>query len=318
MKTLVIRLSSIGDILLTTPLLRSLRRVYPDMEIDFCVFKEYSELVENNPNISRVISIDRLSAIREGRTKIQSQEKYDYVIDLHNNFRSRVLRFGKGKKIFTVNKRSFRRWLLVKTKINLLQNTSDVIGRYFEAAHRLGVIDDKEGLDFTDALDLQKLGDLINNSDITDFLLHTEPEKMLVGVCPGAKHFTKRWLPERFAELVSTLIRKKNAQILLFGGKEDAERCTAIRAQALISLTLSKKTVAVSIEKSVIDLSGKLTLSEIAATMKQCDLLITNDTGLMHVASAQKKPLIALFGSTVKEFGFFPKVYFHIRVYTPE
>src|SRR5690348_9322284 len=122
MKTLVIRLSSIGDVLLATPLVRSLRHTYPDATIDFCVFKEYAELLEKNPYISNVICVDRARPIAESKKQFRSDEIYDCVIDLHNNFRSRALREGIGKKIFVVNKRTFQRWLLVKTKINLLRN----------------------------------------------------------------------------------------------------------------------------------------------------------------------------------------------------
>src|SRR5579883_553222 len=290
MKTLVIRLSSIGDILLTTPVLRCLKHKFPDATIDFCVFREYADILQGNPFISNIIPVDRSRPITEAKEQIKSHEIYDCVIDLHNNFRSRALRKDIGKKIFVVNKRTFRRWFLVKTKINLLRNAPDVIGRYFESIASLGVMNDEQGIDIYGAVSEQKRTDLLGSVDLIG-----RKEKFIVGICPGAKHYTKRWLPGRYAELALSLIREMNAKILLFGGKDDVEICAQICKQ-----------VSIVSPDSIIDLSGKYSLVEVAGLMQICNCVVTNDSALMHVATSQKKPLVAIFGSTVKEFGFAP------------
>ena len=109
MKTLIIRLSSIGDVLLATPLVRCLRRSDPDATIDFCVAAEYAELLANNPFISRVIPVERSMPLADARRQIHRTEKYDYVVDLQNNFRSRVLRRDNGTHLLVIKKRSFKR-----------------------------------------------------------------------------------------------------------------------------------------------------------------------------------------------------------------
>lgn len=287
MKTLVIRLSSIGDILLTTPVVRCLKKKYPDATIDFCVFKEYADILRGNPYISNIIPVDRSLPIAKAKEQIKSNEIYDCVVDLHNNFRSRTLRNGVAKKVFVVNKRTSQRWLLVKTKIDLLRNAPDVMGRYFETVAPLNATDDGEGIDFFAEISSEKKKDMIDGFDTS--------EKFIVALCPGAKHYTKRWLPGRFVELAHTLIRDKKASIILFGGKDDANICAEIYAQ-----------VHTDFPERVINACGKCSLSEVAGLMQLCDCVVTNDSGLMHVAASQKKPLVAIFGSTVKEFGFAP------------
>lgn len=287
MKTLVIRLSSIGDILLATPVVRCLKQKYPEATIDFCVFREYADILRGNPFISNIIPVDRSRPVAEAKEQIKSREIYDCVVDLHNNFRSRSLRKDVAKKVFVVNKRTLQRWLLVKTKINLLRNAPNVTGRYFEALAPLGVMDDGQGIDFYGVVSVQKKIDLLGDVDLKN--------KFIVGLCPGAKHYTKRWLPERYAELALSLIREKNANIFLFGGKDDVDVCAQIYKQ-----------VSAAAPDSIVDLSGECSLAEVAGMMQMCNCVVTNDSALMHVASSQKKPLVAIFGSTVKEFGFAP------------
>ena len=140
---LIIRLSSLGDIILTTPLVQELRRKYPDASIDFVVRKEYADIVRQFPWVSNTYILDTSKGaeeIQRLRNELQ-KNNYDHILDLHNNFRSIKLRKGIGGKLHIINKRTFKRWLLVKTKINLLKNEPDIVGRYFEIAQELGITD---------------------------------------------------------------------------------------------------------------------------------------------------------------------------------
>jgi heptosyltransferase-2 len=118
----------------------------------------------------------------------------------------------------------------------------------------------------------------------------------VVGICPSARHATKRWPKERYAELAVSLAREADAKILLFGGPDDRELCGEIAGVVRTQAGADR----------VADLSGSLSLLGTAAAMEFCDVIITNDSGLMHIAAAKQRNLIALFGSTVREFGFFP------------
>jgi heptosyltransferase-2 len=117
-----------------------------------------------------------------------------------------------------------------------------------------------------------------------------------IGLCPAAKHATKCWPQERFAELGVKLSEDANSQIFLFGGSEDKEKC----------ITITHAINSVRGEGVAINLSGEFSLLESAVAMEACSLIVTNDTGLMHIACALKKKVVAIFGPTVGEFGFFP------------
>jgi heptosyltransferase-2 len=290
---LIIRFSSIGDILLTSPLVRLLRGAYPHARIDFLVKSEYTELVRWNPHLSSIIELktserDELTILK---SKIRN-ERYDAIIDLHNNLRSRYLRFGSRAGIVrTVNKRIVRRFFLVNTKKNFYANVLPAADRYLETVKKFGIQDDRSGLELFFPEDVRSSVALSLNN------YHLKKHNHVVGFVPTAKHFTKRWLPERFVEFGAKLAKKYGAKILIFGGKADIEYCDDIAH--LINTQCSA-----SVAESV---AGKFSLLETAATFDHCDLVVTNDTGLMHIASARKRKIVAIFGSTVREFGFFPQ-----------
>jgi len=283
-KILIIRLSSIGDIVLSTPLIRVLREKFPSAQIDFIVKKEFSELLKFNPHLTNLIELDTDRGFKE-LLRLKSKivkEKYDLILDIHNNLRSIFLRTFSGAKVLKVNKRVFKRFLLVKFKINLYKNAIPVAERYIEPVHQFSIKNDNQGLElFVPNHIVESAKNKINFSE-SDFY---------IAIAPSAKHETKRWLPERFAELADNLVKKFNAKIILMGGKEDENRCEVVE-----SMMKSKP----------INLCGKTTLLESAGILSLCKLLITNDSGLMHIGSAMKTNIVAIFGSTVKEFGFFP------------
>ncbi len=283
-KILIIRLSSIGDIVLSTPLIRVLRNKFPNSQIDFIIKKEFSELLKYNPNLTNLIEFNTENGFKELlRLKRQIlKENYDLIIDIHNNLRSIFLRMFTGAHVVRINKRVFKRFLLVKFKINLYKNAIHVVDRYIETLSNFSIKNDNQGLEIfvpEDTIEIAK--NKINFSD----------KNLYIAIAPSAKHETKRWLPERFAQLGDKLAEKFKAKIILLGGKEDEDRCRFVE-----EMMVSKP----------INLCGKTTLLESAAVLSMCKLLVTNDSGLMHIGSAMKTKIVAIFGSTVKEFGFFP------------
>ncbi|MEP7236095.1 MAG: glycosyltransferase family 9 protein [Ignavibacteriota bacterium] len=271
---LIIRLSSLGDIILTTPLIQELRRRYPDARIDFVVKKEYVEIAKLFSWLSNIYSLDTVKGTEEIQ-RLNREFKnagYDHILDLHNNFRSRRLRSGLGGALHVVNKRTFKRWLLVKTKINLLKNDPDITGRYFETAHKLGIVDSGIGVTF---------GKDFSRSQITKAAL-----------CPGAKHWNKRWPAEYFHQTAMSLIAN-GFHIEFFGSSDENEYVNSIAAQLP--------------PERVTNLCGKLTLAELPQRMAECSIAITNDSGLMHVATAAGIQTISIFGPTVRELGFYPR-----------
>jgi lipopolysaccharide heptosyltransferase II len=270
-KILVIRLSSIGDIILTTPLVRRLRRAFPEAQIDYLVKPAFKQLLAHNPRINTVLTTDQ-----------QSLDRYDVIIDLQNNFRSKRLRSGKAKTLFFYRKQNWKKWLLVQFKVNLFKTCTPVPERYIEAAEELGLKDDGLGCELFVGKDAQAYA--------SQMLTGEFPK---LAVCYGAKHFTKQFPVEKFARVLNDLLDRHQIDVLLLGGKEDAALGEEIFRR------IEKK-------DRVKDFSGKCSLMETAALLSASDAVLTNDTGLMHMASAFGKPMVVLFGSSVEAFGFAP------------
>ncbi len=289
-KTLVIRFSSIGDIVLASPLLRGLRRALPDSQIDFLTKSEFAELVRSNQNINYTYEFDPSSGI-EGLRRLKKRirnERYDLIVDIHGSLRSRYVRsIVRGPKVVKVDKRVKERTALVKMKKNIYAGMTSVADRYIETVRHLGVTNDGKGLELF-ITDETMFG---MNGRMATYKLHRF-EKIL-GLCPGARHFTKQWPGERYAELGARFLREMDGAVVLFGGEEEKALNAAIAEK-------------ISGADRVIDLTGTCTLMETAAAMEYVDVVVTNDSGLMHIAAAKDKPLVAVFGSTVREFGFFP------------
>lgn len=289
---LIIRFSSIGDIVLTSPLLRILRKSFPDSNIDFLIRKEYSELVKFNPNVNNIIEFDTLEGLR-GLYNIANQiksKRYDLVLDLHNNWRSNYIKYFSKAKFYTINKRVLKRFFLIKFKIDLFKEYISVVDKYIETIKFLNVKNDNNGLDlfYPDNLSVnfhQKFKDLA-----------LENYNLLIGVAPSAKHYTKIWPAQKYIELLSNILQQFNAFVFMFGSKNEADYINMI-TKAVIEHTN---------KNSILNMAGKLSLLETAAVLDRCNLMITNDTGLMHIAAARKRKVVAIFGSTVRQFGFFP------------
>lgn len=271
MKILLIRLSAIGDIVLTTPVVRCLRQQL-GAEVHYLTKKANANIVASNPNIQKIFLLDEkiadlIPALR--------QEKYDYVIDLHNNLRSILLKWRLGAKHYTFKKGNLYKWLRIHLGINMLPKTH-IVDKYMKAIEPLGVCNDGKGLEY-----FIPEKDIVNINDILG------TKKPFVAFVIGATHFTKRLPNEKIAEMC----QKITLPIILLGGKteiEDAQKITQL------------------IDKALFNYCGKLNLNQSASIVQQATKVITHDTGLMHIAAAFQKDIISVWGGTVPEFGFYP------------
>jgi ADP-heptose:LPS heptosyltransferase len=272
-KVLIIRFSSIGDIVLTTPVIRCVKLQVPGAEVHFAVKKSFLPVIAANPYIDKIHVLENDLNDLINRLKA---EKFDFVVDLHKNLRSMRIRMalkapGKGFPKLNVQK-----WLLTKFRIDLMPDIH-IVDRYFNAATRLGVKNDLKGLDYfipkNDEFDLNSLPELFR--------------KGYTGFVIGAKHATKR-LPEH---KIISICRKLNSPVLLLGGPEDAPAADRIAA-ACGPLALS--------------MCGKTGLNQSASLVKQADRIITHDTGLMHIAAAFRQQIISVWGNTVPKIGMYP------------
>ena len=270
-KILIIRLSSLGDVLLTTPLIRTIKNKNPSIQIDFVVREEFIEAVQNNPNVSKIYSYTNSKSEKQNLINSLSAKKYNLAIDLQNNLRSKEILKSIRCEILRFKKNNFKKFLLVQFKINKLKDALPIPLRYAEAA---GINElDNEGIDFfTENLPDKRLNKNEN----------------YIGICPGAKHFTKQWPKEYFIELGKKL-ESAGYKVVLFGGPDEVSICYEIEKELGNVLNLCNTN-----------------LLQAGADMKMCKAIYSNDSGLMHLASALKLPVIAFFGCTVREFGFYP------------
>ncbi|HLN52778.1 MAG TPA: glycosyltransferase family 9 protein [Lentimicrobium sp.] len=272
-KLLIIRFSSIGDIVLTTPVVRCIHDQRPDIEIHYLTKKRFSAILENNPYINKVYSFD--SQLTEVIPDLK-KERYDFVLDLHHNIRSRYTLLSIKRSYRSFNKLNIEKWLMVSFKINRLPAVH-IVDRYLETARSLGIKNDGKGLDFFIPL----------NQEIKISEQFPELAKGFIAFVTGGNHNTKIFP----ADMVAGVCRSLNLPVVLLGGKEDAERGN-------ITEYLS--------EGKVVNLCGKLSLMESASIVRQAAAVISNDTGLMHIAAAFRKPLVSIWGNTIPEFGMYP------------
>lgn len=286
-KILIIRSSSIGDILLTTPLLRLLRRQFPRAEIAMVIKKQFTELVRTNPNINYLITFDSTRGLKELvriRREIKKQH-FDAIIDVHKNFRSYYWRAFQKAQIYSFKKYRIKRFLLVRFGWNFYKNIIPVYKRYIESVKDLGIQDDEQGLEFfPDKSVCESTMEILAGQGF-------HPKNSTIALAPGAGFANKRWPWDYFAAVAQKLAAEQNAEVLLLGGKDDA--------------TITQQ-IAGKCGKQVTDVAGKLDLMQTACALAACQLIITNDTGLMHLANALKIKTVAIFGPTTRELGFFP------------
>lgn len=278
-KILVIRFSSAGDIILTSPFLRALRRKFPDASVHFMVREDYAQLVAHSPHVDRIVRLPRGTRFRDllkWKSAIIAEEKeYDVVFDLHDSLRSRHVRVGLGRSLYRLRKPTFAKWLLVHRKIDRLQPIVPIPLRYLDVGCELGLEDDGDGLEL-----------FLGNTPSPIVAIE---ERRTIGIAPGARHYTKRWPAAYFTELTGNLLAD-GARVVLFGSQEERVLCSEVAAG----------------RDGVMNLAGRIDLLQTAAAVDVCDLVITNDSAMSHIAAARRRPVVAIFGSTVQQFGFAP------------
>jgi len=290
---LIIRLSSLGDIVLTSLLVRVLRAAYPTARIDYLIKDEYAPLMQHNQHLSALVEFPGKGGIAEvlGFRKRISSLGYDLVVDLHGSLRSRILCIG-SKNVVRIDKRVVARFFLVKFHRNLYDlfgGSPPVAERYLETVKRFGVTDDGGGLEIHAGKNAHQRVEALYRE------IKSLPNALVFALCPSSRHGNKMWPAERFAETAVHLANDSDV-VLVFGSSSETERCDDVAA-AIWQRRPNLK---------VVNFSGKLSILETAAMMDHCSLIISNDSGLMHLASARHRPVVALFGPTTRELGFFP------------
>jgi ADP-heptose:LPS heptosyltransferase len=258
-----------GDIVLTSPVIRRLaQQLEGNTEIHFLTKKAFAPLLENNPFIHQIHVIEK--SVQEVLPDLIALD-FDYVVDLHNNIRSRVVKRRLGRLNFTFNKLNVQKWLLVNLGINRMPDVH-VVDRYLNTVSAFGTSDDGKGLDYFLPHELT-----IRNLNLpVDF----------VAVAVGAAHVGKRMQPS----LIIDFCKQINLPVVLLGGKEDVDAGAEIASNCA----------------QAIDLTGKLTIHQSAAVIREARVVVSGDTGLMHIASAFKKKIVSVWGCTSPVLGMAP------------
>jgi ADP-heptose:LPS heptosyltransferase len=272
-KILIIRFSSIGDIVLTTPVVRCLKLQLPDTEIHYLSKKSFQSILENNPYITKVHTIEK--DIKE-IADVLKKENFDCIVDLHNNLRSLHIKGILRKPATVFKKLNFKKWLLVNFKTNVMPAVH-VVDRYMQTIEKFGIKNDQKGLDYF----------IPKKDEVSTQTFPVTHQNGYIGFVIGAKHFTKQ-LP---IEKIISICKKLNQPIILLGGKEDAERGELI----------SK-----AVGSAIYNACGVYNLNQSASIIRQATKIISHDTGLMHIAAAFQKEIISVWGNTVPAFGFSP------------
>ena len=273
MKFLLIRFSSIGDIVLTTPVIRCLKQQVPDAEIHFLVKENFKAVVSHNPYIDKLQFLSHSWDLMIHELKL---EDYDYIIDLHHNIRSLRVKKALGKPSFAFRKLNLQKLIYTNLKWNLMPHVH-IVDRYLETVSSFGVTNDGEGLDYFISKEEE-----VNLADIP-----ASHHAGFIAIVIGAAHNTKKYPVHK----LRTVCEKLDHPVILLGGKEDAENGQAI---------------AIADPVKVYNACGKFSLNESADIVRKAKLVVSNDTGLMHIAAAFNKPIISLWGNTVPSFGMYP------------
>jgi ADP-heptose:LPS heptosyltransferase len=279
MKFLIIRFSSIGDIVLTTPVVRCLKKQVITAEVHYLTKSAFRPILEANPYIDKIHCLgdgagsgDDLDAVI-GELR---REDFDYVIDLHHNLRTLKVKRGLGKAAFSFNKLNIEKWWYTNFKWNRMPDRH-IVDRYMDTLAGFGIKNDGAGLDyFIPAADELKPNDI-----------PTAHQAGYVGLVIGAALPTKKLPYHKLAEICG----QARHPIILLGGPEDAE--TGERLAAIDPI-------------KIYNACGKFNLNESAGLVRQARLVVTHDTGLMHIAAAFRRPILSVWGNTVPEFGMYP------------
>jgi ADP-heptose:LPS heptosyltransferase len=272
-RILIIRFSSIGDIVLTTPVIRCLKQQMPGAEIHFAIKQSFLPVVEANPYLDKIHPLEEDLKTYTGKLR---DEDFDFIVDLHRNLRSAYIRKSLRVPSAGFPKLNFRKWMLTNFRVDLMPEVH-IVDRYFKAALRTGIVNDGKGLDYFipahDEVGIESLPEGFRDGFIVFAI--------------GAKHATKR-LPER---KIISICKKLEVPVILLGGPEDAVKA---------------KNIAAACGPMVFNSCGRLSLNQSASLVRQAGAVITHDTGMMHIAAAFRKYIVSIWGNTVPQIGMYP------------
>jgi ADP-heptose:LPS heptosyltransferase len=273
-KVLVIRFSSIGDIVLTTPVLRALKtQLTGEVEVHFLTKKKFAGLLEANPHVDKIHSIEK--TVQEVLPELETIG-FDYIIDLHRNIRTSVVRRRLKTLAFVFRKYNFEKWLWVNFGINRMPDVH-IVDRYLETLKAFGVHDDGHGLDYF----------IPEGCGLKPGQLPSGHQENCVVVAIGAMHEGKRMSAQLLAQACASIQRP----VILIGGAEDRQRGDEIATQC---------------GAHVFNACGKLSIHESADCIRRAAVVVSGDTGMMHIASAFFKKIVSVWGCTVPGFGMYP------------
>lgn len=270
MKILIIRFSSIGDIVLTTPVVRCLKKQIQDITLHYVTKYAFHTILESNPYIDKIhyFNNDLEALIDELRL-----ENFDLIIDLHHNLRTLKVKRALRIKSFSFNKLNIQKWFYTNFRINVMPSIH-IVERYFDTVKFLGVKNDGAGLDYF----------IPEQSKVKESDIPTSHHAGYIGLVIGAALNTKKMPLQKLQNLCSAI----NHPVILLGGKEDASNGELIASTDPIK---------------IYNACGKFNLNESADLVRRAKLIITHDTGLMHIAAAFRKPILSIWGNTVPAFG---------------
>lgn len=280
MKILVIRFSSAGDILCTTPTLRALRKRFPDGRITFLTKSGFAGLLETNRHVDRIIRYRSGSTLIDDlRLRVElRREEFDLVVDLHDSLRSRLIRFGIGSESVVYRKDPLRR---LRRHSAAEEPGRPVPLRFLDACSSIGLEDDRLGLELPIRPGRRILPESL--------------PRPVFAIAPGAHHYTKRWPAARYAAALAELLVRTGGSGVIVGGGEDE-----LVAEEVLSL------LPFGIRNRITDLTGATDWQQTAAAIASADVLIANDSVAGHIAAAVGTPVVSIFGSTSPVFGFVP------------
>ena len=274
-KFLILRFSSIGDIVLTTPVVRCLKKQMPEAEIHYFTKSKFEFLLRDNPYIDKVWLLEKGNA--KELLALLKKEKFDYIIDLHRNIRTLRIKWTLGVPSFSFEKLNVQKWLMTQFKVNYLPDTH-IVDRCLDTLKTFNIQNDGQGLDyFSPSKDQVEL----------EWLPETH-RKSYVAYAIGGQHFTKKMPAPRMIELC----RKISHPVILLGGPEDFEAGEAIRTALG--------------DAQILNACGKYNFNQSASLIQKALIVFTHDTGLMHVAAAFRKKVYSIWGNTIPEFGMYP------------
>jgi heptosyltransferase-2 len=286
MKVLLIRLSSLGDVVLATSAVEALREELPAARVEVLTKPEFRSVFAGNPGIDGLLEWDRTKGLG-GLVRLVREGRYDWIVDLHANLRTRALRLlTPGAHWSMYRKGVLRRRLAVRLRRpGLLAGQPHVVRRYLAALAPLGV----SGEPRLPVLHLDE-----DTRGVVGSLLVTEGwagDRPLVGLAPGARWATKAWPFRHWVELARQLGESGRRTLLMVGGRDESDLCRDVLREAGVA---------------GVNLAGRTSIRETAAALERCDVLVTNDSAPLHLATAVGTRVVALFGPTVQAFGFWP------------